>query len=296
MKGKSKMIIAYSILHYNAYEMTCECIEKLMSIMSNESHIIVVDNGSPNDSGESLLAKYSYYSNIHIILTRENLGFAKGNNVGFEYAKNQIGADIIVVMNNDVLIQQKDFECKLEKIASDRTDIAVVAPNIINRNGFNQNPFREKRLKSLYVCKSLILHELYYFSIKSGLFKNITLKYYHKNDATSRSREVPEKDVEGIIPHGSCIIYMQSYIACSREAFIPVTFFYCEEDILYDYLYVKGLKSLYTNSLEVTHMEKVSTNTIGESTSERELFQVKNKINSKRAHLRYRVSNGILFR
>lgn len=44
--------IAYVILHYNAYEMTCESIDCILKIKNKDSEIVVVDNNSTNNSGK----------------------------------------------------------------------------------------------------------------------------------------------------------------------------------------------------------------------------------------------------
>ena len=46
---------------------------------------------------------------MHFILLEDNLGFAKGNNVGFQFAKHQLNANIIILSNNDIIYYQEDF-------------------------------------------------------------------------------------------------------------------------------------------------------------------------------------------
>lgn len=288
------MNIVYSVLHYNAFEMTCECIDTLLKIIGNHSSIVVVDNNSKNNSGKQIEQKYRSNNKVHVIISKENLGFAKGNNLGYIYAKKELKADIIISMNNDVLIKQISFEKELRLLFDRKPEIAVVAPNVINKKGFNQNPFRVEREKTAHIIKSLMLHAIYYACIKTGFFRNVIYRKYHKNEDYSRSRVAPDYECEMVVPHGSCVIYMAKYIDKSDYAFIPITFFYAEEDILYDYIILNNLKTLYTNKLEVLHMEKVSTNTVSSGMWEKEAFQIKNKISSKKSHLKYRLSNHLL--
>lgn len=49
--------------------------------------IVIVDNASANGTGRELQQLYQGAENIYVILNPENLGFARGNNVGFEFAK-----------------------------------------------------------------------------------------------------------------------------------------------------------------------------------------------------------------
>ena len=45
--------IGFVILHYYAYDMTVECVNNLLRLFSNEEiKIVIVDNGSKNNSGK----------------------------------------------------------------------------------------------------------------------------------------------------------------------------------------------------------------------------------------------------
>lgn len=89
--------------------------------------LLLVDNGSKNESGKVLKEKYQHENKIHILMQKENLGFAKGNNIGFSYAKEQLKCDYIVLLNNDTFILQEEFfdlikeEYKKSRICSFRT-------------------------------------------------------------------------------------------------------------------------------------------------------------------------------
>lgn len=291
MNKNENLKIVYVILHYNAFDITCQCVECILTIAQKNSQIVIVDNNSSNGSGEILKNLYKQHPQVHVVCSDKNLGFAKGNNLGYSYARNFLGADIVVDMNNDILIRQPDFEKKLIEIASQEKDCAVIAPDIINKNGFHQNPFRCSKLPSTYVFKSLLKHCVYFIALYTGIGRNIVYHLYHKKDLISRAVTCEKEYLYNIIPHGSCVIFLPDFVVDSPYAFVPITFFYCEEDILYDYLISKGKKSLYTDQLRVVHMEKVSTNTISNTIWGKEKFQVKNKILSKIALLKYRFTN-----
>ncbi|HFI0516497.1 TPA: glycosyltransferase family 2 protein, partial [Streptococcus suis] len=85
MNGKK---FTFVILHFIALEMTIETIEVLLKNFSKyDFNIIVVDNASPNDSGRELSEMYKNHQRIDIMLSDKNLGFAKGNNLGYSFAK-----------------------------------------------------------------------------------------------------------------------------------------------------------------------------------------------------------------
>ena len=62
--------------------------------------VLVVDNGSPSASLDDIKSFASHYPNVHIVENGENLGFAKGNNVGL----NRATGDYVVLLNNDTYV------------------------------------------------------------------------------------------------------------------------------------------------------------------------------------------------
>ena len=96
------MPLVYIILvNYNGYEDTNECVRSLKKTSYPNFKIIIVDNASTNDS-LTYLKKSS--KDCRIIESKDNLGFAGGNNLGIEYALNN-GADYVMLLNNDTLVE-----------------------------------------------------------------------------------------------------------------------------------------------------------------------------------------------
>ena len=108
------MRFCFVVLHYKTAEDTIECIKSIENL-EDKSFIVVIDNASNNGSIEEVEKVFQKYHNIHIIKNESNLGFAEGNNVGFDYAKNSVKAKFIVVLNNDIIIQDRKFIKKVEQ-------------------------------------------------------------------------------------------------------------------------------------------------------------------------------------
>ena len=197
-------------------------------------------------------------------------------------------------MNNDIVIRQNEFENILKTIVETKK-VALIAPKIINRSNRNQNPMRTTRLTTGALIKSLIYNAIFecccHNSFMYKLFKAIHMK---RIERYGTEIQVEEGDIYDVIPHGSCVIFLPEYIRSAEFAFPPITFFYGEEDLLYDYLILNGMKSLYTKDLVVFHMEKVSTNTISSKEIQSDLFKASNMKSSIIATLKYRWSNKIL--
>lgn len=136
------MKISYVILHYMAGRDTIECVQSILnsSVQSrHQIHIIVVDNGSTNNSYSMIQKAFENNDKVVFIHSKCNLGFAKGNNLGFRYAKEKCNADFIVLLNNDTIIQQNNFnEILIEKY--EEKQYAVLGPDILTLDNCHQNP------------------------------------------------------------------------------------------------------------------------------------------------------------
>ena len=76
--------ISIIVLNWNGKDDTIECIQSLFKINYSNFDIIIVDNGSTDNSVE--IFKKEFTKKIHIIETKKNLGYAGGNNFGIKYA------------------------------------------------------------------------------------------------------------------------------------------------------------------------------------------------------------------
>jgi GT2 family glycosyltransferase/glycosyltransferase involved in cell wall biosynthesis len=81
---------------FNQFEMTVQCIESIRSSDSRSYEIIIVDNGSTDDTVN--IGKY--YKGIKYIRARTNEGYAGGCNIGAEQAVGKI----VVFANNDIVV------------------------------------------------------------------------------------------------------------------------------------------------------------------------------------------------
>ena len=97
---ESPTLISIIILNWNGKKDTIECISSLQDLKHPNFSIIVADNGSTDDSVDSIK---NVYPDIFILENGENLGFAEGNNRAITYAFNN-GAEAVVILNNDTIV------------------------------------------------------------------------------------------------------------------------------------------------------------------------------------------------
>ena len=130
--------ISIITVNYNGLKDTCELIESLP--LEDESlEVIVVDNASKEDEATIIEQRYPQ---VKVIRSKENLGFAGGNNLGIQAAHGKY----LFFLNNDTLLRCKkeDVRCKMFQPLIDRLEsspkIGMVSPKI--RFSWGANPIQ----------------------------------------------------------------------------------------------------------------------------------------------------------
>lgn len=118
--------IAVIIVNYNGIKYNKECINSILNSDYNFIDIIIVDNGSTDNSIEDL--KKNYKDEIIIFENRENRGFADATNVGMNYALEK-QYKYVLWLNNDTIIE-KNMISNLVKCSIDNGK-CVVSPKIM---------------------------------------------------------------------------------------------------------------------------------------------------------------------
>lgn len=290
MKGKIEMIV-FVILHYMSLEMTEKCIDTIKSSLKEQNyHIVIVDNASGNGTGHKLKRKYDKKERMTVILNEKNLGFAQGNNVGYEYAKKFLNPDFMVIMNNDVMIKDNDFVYKIYSIYEE-TEFSVLGPDIYAcKTGLHQNPMRlngytrDEIIQIRNIRKRwLSVYSLYYVKLwsveKLKVFIKKLIRWKSKDSALINPYAL-EKRIKNPVLHGACLIFSKRFIQAEMYAFNPDTFLYMEEDILHYTCLKKGYSLIYDSSILVEHMEDVATNMVHKSQYSKLKMKYKNLIKS----------------
>ncbi|NSW84032.1 MAG: glycosyltransferase family 2 protein [Syntrophothermus sp.] len=102
--------MAVIVLNWNGWRDTIECLESLQRSTYPNYQIIVVDNGSTDNSVKHI---QSAHPDITIIENGRNLGYAGGNNAGIQYALEQ-GVEFVLILNNDVKVEPKTVRAMVE--------------------------------------------------------------------------------------------------------------------------------------------------------------------------------------
>ncbi len=127
------IILSIITINYNGLKDTCELIDTLpLNDMSLE--VIVVDNASKEDEPTIIEQRYP---KVIVIRSKENLGFAGGNNLGIKAAHGKY----LFFLNNDVILPTSSISLQplTDRLESSET-IGVVCPLI--KFAWGDNPIQ----------------------------------------------------------------------------------------------------------------------------------------------------------
>lgn len=270
-------MICYIILHYMVLEETVNCVKSIVEKGTDNIKIIIVDNFSPNGSGKELAELYQGNELVDVLLHDENAGFARGNNVGYTYAKEKYNPDFMIIMNNDVEIVSDNFYGELVD-CFEKEQFYVLSPDIYSTTyELHQSP---KRLSHYTYDEVKKLNETFAktkepslgLKVKCWIKSNDFLRTHVYQSRTKGKNIDFTKTYYNVPLHGSCIIVSKLFIEKEEFAFHPGTFFYYETEIL-DYIcFKKGYKTMYNPKLKVLHHQNVSTNVVYNNMLKKTLF------------------------
>jgi len=120
---------AIILLNWNSYEHTANCIRSLQKCVGGGFDVIVIDNGSKDGSIEKLQHEFDQ---VIFIPFEMNLGFAGGNNRGFEYAIEK-NYEYVMMLNNDVFVQPP-FLSHLVNYMDMHPEAGAIQPKIFFNN------------------------------------------------------------------------------------------------------------------------------------------------------------------
>jgi GT2 family glycosyltransferase len=158
--------VSIILLNWNTWSDTIECLESLDQISYLEYDIVIVDNGSTDDS---VIKICDYLSNsgwilkdspiiesfptrsyvqaiaggferagsqkairrCDFILNSVNRGFTGGNNIAMKFAGGKLAPDYILLLNNDTVVAE-DFLKELVKAMEEHLDCGFASPMILD--------------------------------------------------------------------------------------------------------------------------------------------------------------------
>lgn len=126
--ANSDRYVVACVLNWNNYADSAKCIRSLRKISHPEFDVLLIDNGSTDQSLERLEDEFP---EIDTIRTGENRGFAGGFNAGIREALNRT-AEYVWLVNNDAIVPDETLLGDLVDSMESDEDIGILSPLIMN--------------------------------------------------------------------------------------------------------------------------------------------------------------------
>lgn len=290
--------VLYLILHYMAEEATVRCAECLLR-QAGEKQILIVDNGSPDGSGERLAGRFHGVPGVQVLKNETNLGYARGNNSGWNHWRQEHPGELpgfLVVLNNDLMIEAPGFQDWI-RAEYEADPFGVLGPDIVSmRTGKHQSPAHAEPPSGEELEKLIQRYEKLERRVSMELLpaagKALKRMLQGKKrdpekpqtprtsqpSQTSQTSQTPQPSQtlqtpqaspkpdpfrasprRNVVLHGACLVFSRDFLKEREELFCPETFLYAEEEILAWQCFRAGIITRYAPSFQVLHLEDRST-------------------------------------
>ena len=121
---ENKLPVSVIIVSYNTKDLTRKALQALYDSNKLPEQVILVDNDSKDGSAQMVRDEFPQTS---VIESRENLGFAKGNNLGIRQFANQ---PFIWLLNSDTETGKNSLE-QIVSYMKTHQDVGAVGPQLV---------------------------------------------------------------------------------------------------------------------------------------------------------------------
>ncbi len=229
------MKVSVIIVSYNAKIYLEQCLSSVEAALKNtDGEIIVVDNASPEKTVDFVRDKFP---NVQFIESKENLGFAKANNLGVEKAR----GEYVLILNPDTLIPENLFT-ELIPYAESVKDMGALGVRLIDANG-KFHPESKRNIPSIQNT---------FGKLFAGLVDKKKTKGYYKTDV-------------GEFEIAPCEVLVGAFMLLKKEVYqnargFDERYFMYGEDIDLSYSLIrKGYTNYYYGKISVLHYKGEST-------------------------------------
>lgn len=243
MKTNTQPLISIITVNYNQAQVTKELLDSLQKISYKHFEVIIVDNASKENPAE-YIGEHTY-PNVKFILSKKNLGFAGGNNLGIKEAK----GDYLFFVNNDTEFTYDLIEQSLAPFSKDPT-IGMVCPKV--------RDYTQPKL----------LQYAGYTPINPYTARNSTIGLF-KEDNGQFDNPGPTA-----FPHGAAMMVKREVI--EKVGMMPEEFFlYYEEFDWCEQIKRAGYKLYFEPKAVIYHKESVS---VGKRSTLKTYYMTRNRI------------------
>jgi GT2 family glycosyltransferase len=220
-------------------------------------HLLIVDNNSDDGSVSSIRRASSGLSNVELLASPRNGGyFGAASWAMRRYGRNQRGPDWVLVCNNDIVFEDKQFLLRL--FQRDPAEAGVIAPAITSSHtGHDENPSIRHRPSRFRMWRYQFWLSHYYMTwFQQWLSPYVRRARSHVNQWSSFAG----RNLSNLIyaPNGAFLIFSRKFFEAG--GFIDDgSFLYAEEFRVAEMCRLLGLPVIHDPELRVWHQGSQST-------------------------------------
>ena len=133
-------------------------IEKCIKSINSNIKIIVVENSDNIQIKNYLEDKFS---NVEVIIAKENLGYGKANNLGIS----KVSTQYVFILNPDTTLEENCLKELYKALLILRNDFSIIAPNLLNNHDLKKKSILEvdyvKGFAMLINLKKVIFEKIF---------------------------------------------------------------------------------------------------------------------------------------
>lgn len=249
------------VINYRQEELTIQFVKNELSKIQLPHKTVIVNNSATTESNgflckeldavlvENNSHKIDAEKAIFVLPSADNLGFAKGNNLGAEFCEKWFLPKYILFTNNDIRLKNDDVAERMIKKLEEHPDAGIIGPRVVGLDGKLQSPFPYTSYWKRHIW--MYWSTLFYSAEKK--------KKVFQFDYQERAQEGFHYYVMGSF----FIVRADDFYKCGM--FDPHTFLYAEEPILAERMAVIYKKVYYYPRVEVVHEHGVTTSKFAKS-------------------------------
>jgi hypothetical protein len=241
--------ISIVIVSWNTKTVTDECLARIKTAADHagdkiDTEVIVVDNASSDGSDGMIEKKYPW---VKLVKSGSNLGYAKGNNLGFK--KTSPDSDYLLLLNSDAYLEKETLINSLSYFEKNN-DCDVLGCKLILGNGKLQ-PSAGNLPTPMNVWSWI-----WGIDLIPGL--NKLVPQFHPRDKEYFKKDRRVGWVQG------AFLFMKREVFEKTDGFDEKFFMYMDEVEWCRRVQKLGYKIFYTRDFSVTHLDRASAQGIPE--------------------------------
>lgn len=235
-------LVSIITINYNQLQLTCQLLDSLRNVTYPAVEVIVVDNHSKEDPTSVIR---EHYPEVKLIVSKENLGFAGGNNLGIAASH----GEYIFFLNNDTEVDAAALE-PLVELFQTHPDAGVASSMLLY---FNSGETIQ-----------------YAGSSRINPFTGRSRRIGHMEKDIGQYKEVQETE----LAHGAAMMVPRRVI--DKVGMMPEFFFlYYEEVDWCESIKRAGHKIFFVPASKVYHKESMS---IGKGSTLKTYYMTRNRL------------------